>query len=42
MADCVELSYATFHDWFEPGFVAILYTTGQNYLNELAAYIINI
>ncbi|MDL0118735.1 IS4 family transposase [Halobacterium salinarum] len=24
MADCDELSYAAFHDWFEPGFVALL------------------
>ena len=24
MADCDELSYASFHDWFEPGFVALL------------------
>jgi IS4 transposase len=24
MADCNELSYAAFHDWFEPGFVALL------------------
>ncbi|MBS8126179.1 transposase, partial [Haloferax volcanii] len=24
MADCDELSYAAFHDWFEPGFVAFL------------------
>jgi len=24
MADCNELSYASFHDWFEPGFVALL------------------
>jgi len=23
-ADCDELSYAAFHDWFEPGFVALL------------------
>ncbi|MFT4889216.1 MAG: hypothetical protein ACI9YT_000125 [Halobacteriales archaeon] len=24
MADCDELSYASFHEWFEPGFVALL------------------
>ena len=24
MADCDELSYAAFHDWFEPAFVALL------------------
>ncbi|WP_256546779.1 IS4 family transposase [Halobellus inordinatus] len=24
MADCDKLSYAAFHDWFEPGFVALL------------------
>jgi len=24
MADCDKLSYASFHDWFEPGFVALL------------------
>ncbi|MDL0119647.1 IS4-like element ISH5 family transposase [Halobacterium salinarum] len=24
MADCDDLSYAAFHDWFEPGFVALL------------------
>jgi IS4 transposase len=24
MADCDELSYAAFHNWFEPGFVALL------------------
>jgi len=24
MADCDQLSYAAFHDWFEPGFVALL------------------
>jgi len=24
MADCEELSYASFHEWFEPGFVALL------------------
>ena len=24
MADCDELSYASFHNWFEPGFVALL------------------
>jgi len=24
MADCDELSYASFHDWFEPAFVALL------------------
>jgi len=24
MANCDELSYASFHDWFEPGFVALL------------------
>ena len=24
MADCDELSYATFHGWFKPGFVALL------------------
>jgi len=24
MANCNELSYASFHDWFEPGFVALL------------------
>lgn len=24
MADCDELSYATFYDWFEPAFVALL------------------
>ncbi|MFC5133578.1 MULTISPECIES: IS4 family transposase [Haloferacaceae] len=24
MADCDELTYASFHDWFEPGFVALL------------------
>jgi len=24
MADCDELSYAAFHEWFEPGFVALL------------------
>jgi len=23
MADCNELFYAAFHDWFEPGFVAL-------------------
>jgi IS4 transposase len=24
MADCYQLSYAAFHNWFEPGFVALL------------------
>ncbi|WP_011572703.1 hypothetical protein, partial [Haloquadratum walsbyi] len=24
MADCDELSYSAFHDWFELGFVALL------------------
>ena len=24
MADCEELSYAAFHEWFEPTFVALL------------------
>jgi len=24
MADCDELSYSSFNDWFEPGFVALL------------------
>ena len=24
MADCDELSYSSFHEWFEPGFVALL------------------
>ncbi len=24
MADCDGLSYAAFHDWFEPGFVTLL------------------
>ena len=24
LSDCEELSYAAFHDWFEPGFVAVL------------------
>jgi IS4 transposase len=24
MADCDKLPYAAFHDWFEPGFVALL------------------
>ncbi len=32
MADCDELSYASFHDWFELGFVALL----REILDELS------
>jgi IS4 transposase len=36
-ADCVGLSYAAFHGWFEPGFVALLREILDNALENLTA-----
>ena len=35
MADCNELSYASFHDWFELGFVALLREILDNAIENL-------